>query len=166
VAADAGGGDAAAAARVVATIRAADGAAVGLGGERSLFALAVGAVGCGDAPFTDADVEAALWATAAQLPGAAWRRRRGRRRGTPAAGFAAAAAAVGGDDVGGGGDALPPSGPEVEHCVVRLALLLTVMRHLGVRRVRYVPATGVCGGVALWGRLWGSATTVADAAWA
>jgi len=160
VAADAGGGDASAADRVVATIRDADGAVVGLGGERSLFAIAVGAVGGGDAPFTDADVEAALWAMAAQLPGA-WRRRRGRRRGTPAAEFGAAAAAVGGD-----APPPPPSGPQVEHCVVRLALLLTVMRHLGVRRVRYVPATGVCGGVALWGRLWGSATTAADAAWA
>ncbi|OSX78400.1 hypothetical protein BU14_0111s0069 [Porphyra umbilicalis] len=160
VAADAGGGDASAADRVVATIRNADGAVVGLGGERSLFAIAVGAVGGGDAPFTDADVEAALWAMAAQLPGP-WRRRRGRRRGTPAAEFGAAAAAVGGD-----APPPPPSGPQVEHCVVRLALLLTVMRHLGVRRVRYVPATGVCGGVALWGRLWGSATTAADAAWA
>lgn len=47
---------------------------------------------------------------------------------------------------------MPPA--DVERVVVRLALLLAVMRVLGVDRFRYVPATGVCGGVALWPALW------------
>lgn len=151
-----GGGGGAAAARVAAAARCGTGAGVvGVGGDRSLFAIAATAVGVVDgAPITVGGVEAALWAAASDLPGG-WRRRRGRRR----------VAAPDGAEAGGARSAAvgevspPPSLPpaEVERVVVRLALLLAVMRTLGVDRVRYVRATGVCGGVALWPPLWGEA---------
>lgn len=153
-----GGGGGAAAARVAAAARYGTGAGVvGVGGDRSLFAIAATAVGVVDgAPITVGGVESALWAAASDLPGG-WRRRRGRRRGAAAIG-----APAGGTRSAAVGEVSPPPllpPADVERVVVRLALLLAVMRTLGVDRVRYVRATGVCGGVALWPPLWGEVVT-------
>lgn len=160
-----GGGGGGGAARVAAAARrcgAGAGCVVGVGGDRSLFAIAAKAVGVADgAPITVGGVEAALWAAASDLPGG-WRRRRGRRRGAAAAG-----ARAGGTRSAAVGEVSPPPSlppADVERVVVRLALLLAVMRALGADRVRYVRATGVCGGVALWPPLWGEAVT--EVGWA
>ncbi|GAB0490000.1 hypothetical protein MMPV_001227 [Pyropia vietnamensis] len=130
-----GGGGGGAAARVAAAARCGSGAGVvGVGGDRSLFAIATAAVGVADgAPITVGGVEAALWAIAMDLPGGS-RRRRGRRRRSVSAIVAGAEESSRPAAVGEGSPTPSLPSADVERVVVRLALLLAVMRTLGVNR--------------------------------